>query len=265
MWITLSILAVVATLMIGLTANSSAQLVESALLRRLVLAGAALSVVLANALLFELLIPAPPQKEGVLEKSGDTVPLGEVSGGLLSIECRAKEGVEKKGETLDVNLFVKGASDKHKEQTAFQFGPKISLSEDDRDENLAKNIRLGDLGADATLQLISISPQDKAVVHVAYHPSRFPVRPAFILFAILALLAGAFEGAAPSGYRRTLLTAALFVTGTFLWMLEPGLTAEDNAWSIWIRIAYATGAGAVGGTVLPMLTSTVLPTLEARA
>ncbi len=262
MFITACVLAIVAAGLVVSNGLNSAQLVKSTTLRRVVIAGSLIAAGISAALIFETLVPAEPQKEGVLLNEGDEVALGDVSGGVLYVVCESLEGAEKTHGVQDVRLVITGADGKQKSQSRFQNGPKKSET-DPKPENLAANVRLDALGADTKVGLMGISPKEKVSVHVAYRPHRFPVQIALIVLGVLALLAAAYEGAAPAGWRRTFLTTVLIGVGAFVWMLEDGLTVEDSVWTMWIRLAYGVCIGAIAGTLLPAMTGAMLPPLEA--
>ncbi len=261
MMISVGVLALVAMGLIVLNGLNSSQLVQSTGLRRVVFAGSVLAALLAGALIVETLVPADPQERGTLKVEGDEVALGDVGGGVLTVQCHTLERVKKTGGTLDVRLVIKGANGTLKSRTGFQFGAKQSET-DPKPENLATNIRLEPLGADTKVKLTGVSPKDKVEVEVAYRPHRFPVHLALLVLAGFAGLAAIFEAVAPASYRRTFLTAALVGVATFVFMVEDGLTTEDTIWSMWIRVAYGIAVGAIGGTFLPTIPGLVLPEMK---
>jgi hypothetical protein len=254
-------LAAVAVALIVLNGLNSSALVKNKSVRWIVVFGSVIAAILSMAVIVETVWPAQAQNVGNLSVAGDKVALGAVSGGVLQISCTPNEGVNKKGTELQLRMLVKGAGGLQRIVNNFFLGEKLD-EEDPRAENLATNVLLDSLGADAELKLTLVSPEDKVTIHVAYLPHRFPLRIALIALALLAVLAGAFEGALPASWRRTFLTTVVSCAALLGWLLENGFTVEDSFWTLWIRMAAAVAGGAIIGTLLPAIAGAMLPEFE---
>ena len=259
MFVTAIIFTVVAAALVVASGLQTSALAANPWLRRLAVLGSLLAAILGGALIFEFISPAAPSGEGKLYKDGDVVALNQTADGILSVECQMFEGVNKPGLALKVRMDVAGDGGQESHQATFQLGDSPEGGDNPKVSNMGKNIPMKGLGQNTKLTLTKISDDKYVSVHVSYRPSRFPTDAALIALFVLVLLAAAFEGAAPSGWRRTFLTVSVAMVASFAWLLENGLTADDSGWTIWIRLAYAVAMGAVIGTLLPAIVGKFLP------
>jgi len=262
-FLTTIVLVVLAAGLMVTNGLRSSKLVANKLIRRLVVLGSIVAAVLAGFLIVETLQPAAPTGEGELKKDGDVIELGNAKGGLLSLECKRLEGVKRTGVSLTVRMVAQGKDGKQNIQTTFQVGDAHKDLDTSKIADMGINVPLNALGEDAQLTLTKISDDALASVHVSYHPYRFPFYPAFIALLVLVVLAAAYEGAVPSGWKRTFLTVTFSGVAALVWLFETGLTVDDAVWTLWIRFAYAIVIGAVVGTILPMITGKFVPELQA--
>lgn len=261
MFYTALLLATVAVVLVVMNGLNSSKLVRNSGVRWLVIVSAVIGAALSAAIIFETVWPAAALVEEDLRASGDGVALGHINGGVLYIECTANKGVARKGSELQVRMVAKGQDGLQKIISSFFLGDSLDEKEP-KAENLAANVPLESLGADTQLKLTLVSPKDQVVIHVAYRPQRFPVRIALLILLVFTVLAGAYEGALPSSWRRTFLTASVSSVTIFGSLVESGFTVEDSVWTLWIRLAASVAGGAIIGTLLPAITGSVLPELE---
>ena len=264
MFITAVVLAAISAVLVLVSGVQTASLAANAWLRRFTVLGALMAALLGGALVFESISPAAPTGEGKLVTDGDVVSLNHTADGILSVECQMFEGVTKPGLALVVRLAVAGDGGKENVQASFQLGdaPEGENADNIKVSNMATNFPLKGLGDNTTVTLSKISDDKYATVHVSYRPSRFPRDLAQMALFVFVFLAAAFEGAAPSGWRRTFLTVSVAMVASLVLLLEDGLTADDSGWTIWIRLAYSVALGAVIGTILPAILGKFLPEFQ---
>lgn len=251
--------------LVAVSAANSAQLTSVVGVRRAVIALGLVAGATAAATLWQTLAPGDPAVEGDLKAEGDALTLGAVERGLLYVEIVPGEGSSAAGAVLDVQLLIAGADARQTAKTRFQIGDSKVSADDDgssaRAEHLASNVVLDPTGADTTVTLAGLSRAGRAVVRVAYQPHTLPVRAlcfALIVFAVLACL---YEGAAPTTYQRSFFTVCTAGAAGMCWLLQDGLTATDGFWTLTTFIGYGVVIGAVAGSLGPMITGAVLPTL----
>ena len=261
--ITAIVLVVATAVLVILNGLNSCKLVASQSISRLVVAGSILAAALGGFLIFDTIYPAAPSVEGELKKDGDVIDLGSVSGGVLYLEAKMLDGVEKPGLAFTVRMIAKGKDGKQPVQANFQLGESGDDIDNPTVSDMGINIGLKALGESTGLKVTKMSNAGLASVHVAYRPYRLPFFPLLIALFVLVVLASAYEGAAPAGWQRSFLTVTVSSVAAFVWLLENGLTSDDSGWTIWIRVAYAIVIGAVVGTLLPALVGRFMPELEA--
>ena len=264
MEIVAGILSVLVAAVVASSALNSRKLTRAVWVRRLVLLVGFSGALIAGGVIWFGLIPGTPLDEGTLATAGDALTLSEGEAGRLSITLKPPEGDARSHGVVNVQLHVRGEAGKRVNQTRFQIGDTKARADDEKapaEEFLATNVRIPRVGADARVELASMSPPDRGKVEVAYYPDLIPLPLlVWVLFG-LAALAGAFEGAAASSYRRSFFTVSLAGAATLAWLLQDGMAPDKGIWDVAIRVGYALASGAIAGTLGPPLLGFLLPSL----
>ena len=229
--------------------------------RRLTLALTLVGATGSGLMTFEALSPQDPTASGILSAVGDSLSLDSQAPGLLRIECKTLDGVDATRKKLNVGLRVQGGSNHVSLSHMFQVGDNTADMYNPLESLMAASERLDSVGSDAAVALQRLSTSGVIAVHVAFHPERIPFTFGMYALGLLTLLAAALEGATPDGWQRTFLTVILVGITAFIWLSKDGLTAEDSMWTIWIKVVFATMAGAGIGTFAPSIFGRFLPEL----
>lgn len=230
-------------------------------LRRLTLALTLVGAIGSGAMTFEALSPQEPTASGIFSAVGDRLSLDSQAPGLLRITCKTLDGVDATRKRLNVGLRVQGSANHVSLSHMFQVGDNTADMYNPLESLMAASERLDSVGSDANVTLERLSKAGVIAVHVAFHPERIPFTFGMYVLAFLTLLAAALEGATPDGWQRTFLTVILVGITAFIWLGKDGLTAEDSMWTIWIKLVFATMAGAGIGTFAPSIFGRFLPEL----
>ena len=233
--------------------------------KRVIMVVAVAACLVACPVLYVELSPGDPAATATLVEPGDSMALEHGGPGLVRLQGKLQDGQSlQKSLRVVVRFEARGAEGVENLEAQLQVGDSEMQSEDlgaAIDEYLSANMVIGTVGEGGTLKLTHVAPEGLLAFDTLYIPQQLPLRVLLYVLLGLTVLGAALEGAGEVRYQRSFFTAALAGVTGLAWILQSGLTAGEGILDLALRVGYAIGIAAIAGTLLPMITGAVVPSL----